>query len=56
MYIFNDDTQNYTFSRLQFVVEALKPQLNEPTNQNSMRVPKFVKPTNKKIFLKNFGE
>ena len=51
MFIPDDDTQNDTFSRLQFVVEALKPQLNEPTNLNSMKVPKFVKPKNKKIFL-----
>ena len=46
IYIHNDDTQNYPFSRLQLVVEmfvkCLKTQPNEPTNQNS-KVPKIVK-------------
>ena len=43
MYIPNDDTKNYTFCRFKLVVET---QLNEPTNQNSMKV---VKSTNKKM-------
>ena len=30
-------------------------QLNKPTNQNSVNVPKVAKPTNKKTFL-NFGD
>ena len=47
MYIPNDETQNYPFCRLQLVVA-----LNEPTNQNSMKVLKVVKPTNKKIYYK----
>ena len=46
-----DYTQNYPFIRLQLVVETLDTQLNELSNQNSVKVPKFVKPTNKKTFL-----
>ena len=38
-------TQNYLFC-----------QINEPTNKNWIKVPKVVKPTNKKKFLKNFGD
>ena len=41
MYI--NDAQNYPFCRLQLVVEHSN---NKPTNQNSIIVPKFVKPTN----------
>ena len=37
MYIPNDDTKN-----------VLNTQLNEPTNQNLIKVPKVIKPTNKK--------
>ena len=36
------------FCRLQLVVET---ELNDPTNQNSRKVPKVVKPTNKKTLL-----
>ena len=35
----------HTSSTLKLVVET---QINEPTNQNSIKVPKVVKPTNKK--------
>ncbi len=45
MYIPKLNTQNYPFYRLQFVVEMF---VNEPTTQNSVRVTKVVKPTNKK--------
>ena len=38
MYIPNDATQNYPLCKLQ---------LNEPTNQNSIKVPNVIKPTNK---------
>ena len=41
-----DDTQNYPSAQLVF--ETLDTQLFKPTNQNSLRVPKVVKPTNKK--------
>ena len=34
MYIPDDNTQNYSFFRLQLVVETLETQLNEPLNQN----------------------
>ena len=41
MYIPNDDTQNYPLCRLQLVIEKFghSSQLNEPTNQNSIKVP-----------------
>ena len=39
MYSPNDDTQNYPFCRLHLEIE--------PTNQNSTKVPKVVRPTNK---------
>ena len=58
MYIPNDDTQNYPICRLQLVVETLYTQLNEnepTTNQNTIKVHKVVKPTNKKT-LYNFGD
>ena len=46
MYIPNNDAQNYPFCRLQLVVETFEHAKNKPTNQNSIIVPKFVKPTN----------
>ena len=42
----NDDTKNYP--RLQPVVDT---QLNQPTNQNSILKPEYVKPTNNKTLL-----
>ena len=55
MYIPNDDTQNYLFCRLKLmVIKRLNTQLNESNNQNSPKVPKFGKPTNKKTFYKTF--
>ena len=51
MYISNGDTQNYLVCRLQLVVKRLDTQPNEPTNQNSIKVPKKVEPTNKKTLL-----
>ena len=51
MYIPNGDTQNYPICRLQLVVETYGHSTNEPTNQNSIKVPKVVKPMNKKILL-----
>ena len=41
-FIPNDDTLNYPFCRLKLVVESLDTQLNEPTNQNSIKVPKVI--------------
>ena len=55
-YIPNDDTQNHSFCRLQLVVETFGYSTYEPTNQNSIKVPKVVKPTNKKTLLKDFGD
>ena len=49
MYIPNDDTQHFLFNYWQ---KRLDTQLNESTNQNSLRVPKVVKPTNKKRYYK----
>ena len=37
------------------MVAPLDTQLNEPTNENSIKVCK-VKPTNKKTLLRNFGD
>ena len=51
MHIPNDDTQNYFFCRLKFVVETSEHQLHKPTNQNSVKVPEVVKTTNKKMLL-----
>ena len=48
MYIPNDDIQNYRFCRLRIVGEIFGHQPNEPTNQNSIKGPKVVKPTEKK--------
>ena len=50
-----DNTQNYHFSRLQVMVERLDSKLYEPTNQNLIKVPKIVKPTNKKNIFKTLG-
>ena len=49
LYIHNDDTQRYPFCRLQLVCETFDTQLNKPTNQNSIKVPKVLEPTNKKM-------
>ncbi len=45
VYIPNDYIQNDPFCRLQLIVETFDTQLNEPTNQNSIKVVKDVKPT-----------
>ena len=37
-------------------LKRLDAQLNEPTNQNSIKVLKVVKPTNKKTLLCDFGD
>ena len=36
-------------------LERFDTQLNEPTNQNSLLVPKVVRPTNKKLYSKTLG-
>ena len=50
IYIPNDDTQNYSFCRLESVVKTFELSTNEPTNWN-LKVPKVVKQTNKKTLL-----
>ena len=52
MYIPNDDTQSFPFCKLQLFIETFGHSLNESTNQNSLKVPKVVKPTNQKTLLK----
>ena len=52
----NNDTQSYPICRLQLMVEILDIQPNNPTNQNLIKVLKFVKQTNKKTLLQNFGD
>ncbi len=47
----NDDTQNYPYCRLQLMVEKFENRLIEPTNQNLIKVPKVVKPKNKKTLV-----
>ena len=37
-------------------LERLDTQHNKPTNQNSLKVPKVIKRTNKKTLLQNFGD
>ena len=53
MYIPNRFTQNYPIIRLKLVVERLDTQLNEPSNQDYIKV-NLTKPTNKKL-IKLFG-
>ena len=48
MYIPNDETENYP---LQLVVQYLDTFLNEPTKQNSIKIPKVFKPKNKKTLI-----
>ena len=47
MYIPNDDIQIYPFVDYNLWLKRLDTQLNKPTNQNSTKVPKDVKPKNK---------
>ena len=53
MYISNDNTQNYSFYRLQLVVETFEHSTYWTNQSKSLKVPKVVKPTNKKKLLKN---
>jgi hypothetical protein len=55
-YIPNDDKLNFPSCRLILGVKPFNNQLNEPTNQNSIKVPIVVEPTNNKTFLENFGD
>ena len=53
-----DDTQNYLFIRLHLVVETFghSTQRINHSNFNSIKVPKVVKPTNKKTLSSNFRD
>ena len=57
MCISNDDTQIYPFCILQLVAETFQPSnlMNQP-NLILIKVPKVVKPTNKKTVNKDFGD
>ena len=57
MYNLNNDTQIYTILEdYNQWLKRLDTQLNEPTNQNSRKVPKVVKSTNKKtLYYKTMG-
>ena len=50
MYIPNKDTQNCLFQIFNYWLKRLDTQLSESTKQNSLKVPKVVKPTNEKTF------
>ena len=56
MYIPNNDAQNKPYCRLQLVVKRQDTQIDEPTNQNLMKVLNVVKPTNKKTLLLKIGD
>ena len=36
-------------------MKSLDTQVNKPTNQNTLKVPKVVEPTNKKLYYKTLG-
>ena len=55
MYIYNENSQSYPFCRNNKWFKRLDTQLNEPTSQIWLKVPKVIKPTNKKYY-KNFGD
>ena len=50
MYIPNDDNKITLSVDYNYWLKRLNTQLNELTKQNSVKVPKVVKPTNKKTF------
>ena len=56
MYIPNANTQNCPFYKLQLVIETFGHSTNKPTNQNSIKVPQIVMPTNKKTLFCEFGD
>ena len=55
MYVLNEDKQITPLDYNQRL-KRLVTQLNELTNLKLVKVPKVVKPTNKKTLLKNFGD
>ena len=55
IYIPIDNTQINSFVDYNKWLKCFDTQFNEPTNQISIKVPKVVKPLNKKTLLFNFG-
>ena len=52
IYIPNVDTQYYPFCRLKLEVETfVHSTSNKPINSNPIKVPKVVKPSNKKTLM-----
>ena len=51
MYIPNANTQNCPFYKLQLVIETFGHSTNQPTNQNSIKVPQIVR----KRYFVNLG-
>ena len=43
IYIPNNDAQNYPSIDYNYLLKCLDNELNEPTNQNSIKVPKVVR-------------
>ena len=56
MYIPNANTQNCPFYNLQLVIETFGHSTNKPINQNSIKVPQIIMPTNKKTLFCEFGD
>ena len=56
MHIPNDNIDLYPFYRLQLVIETFGHSTDKPTNQNSIKVPQIVMPTNKKTLFCEFGD
>ena len=53
IYNSNDDSKNYPFCKFNHMLKHLDTQINEQTNQNSIKITKVFKPTNKKSEMKN---
>ena len=69
VYMTNDNKQNCLFCVIKMLAKMLDKnsicrsqfnhldtQIDEQTNQNSIKVPKVDKPTNKKTLLKSIGK
>ena len=54
MYIPND-TQNYTFCRLEYVVEPFVTLLDKPTNKIKLKFPKLLSQQIRKHYYKTLG-
>ena len=51
IYILNDDTKYFYFLDYNYWLKRLDTELNEPINQIYIKVPKVVKPMNKKTLF-----